>query len=242
MGPGRSTSDCLYISKSTSDCYKELYILNVIGLKVQSERNQNGVYEEFKEKLRKDSTDFYHARLPWKKKRLKLASYSDGSISRLHSVLKKLEKKPNNLIKYNAIIQEQIKDGIIEYAPNKPTGKRIFYMPHRAVVKEDPETTKLRIVFDALAKEYGSTSLNDCLHILSAITTLTTQCYLKNRWQPVRLTRDIKQALLQIRANTKDCDVFRFHWVSDVKSKEVVTLRFTRIPFDCASSFFVLGE
>ena len=171
----------------------------------------------------------------------KLASYSDGSISRFLSLLRKLEKKPNDLMKYNAIIQEQLKDGIIEYAPNKPTGKRKSYMPHRAVIKEDSKTTKLRIVFDASAKEYGSPSLNDCLHISPPLQPLLLNVILQNRLQPVCLTEDIKQAFLQIRVDNKDRDVFRFYRISDLKSKEVITLRFTRIPFGCASSPFILG-
>ena len=159
----------------------------------------------------------------------------------MHSLLRKLEKKPNDLIKDNAIIQEQLKDGIIEYAPNKPTGKRIFYMPYRAVIKEHSKTTKLRIVFDASAKEYGSTSLNDSIHIGPPLLPLPLNVILQNRQQPVCLTGDIKKAILQIRVDNKDRDVFRFYWISDLKSKEVITLRFTRIPFGCASSPFILG-
>ena len=112
------------------------------------------MYEEFKEQLQQDSTCFYYVELPWKEERSKLASSSARSISRLHSVLRKLEKKPNDLIKYDAIIQVQLKDGIIEYAPNKPTGKGLFYMSHQAVIKDDSETTKLKIVFDESTKKY----------------------------------------------------------------------------------------
>ncbi|XP_065654634.1 uncharacterized protein LOC136081261 [Hydra vulgaris] len=211
MEPGKSTSDCLYFTKPTNDCYKELYSLDVLGLEDRSEGNQNEVYEEFKEQLQQDSTGFYHTGLPWKEECSKLVSYSDGCISRLHSLLRKLEKKPNDLIKYNAIIQEQLKDGIIEYAPNKPTGKRMFYMPHRAVIKEDSETTKLRIVFDASAKEYGSPSFNDCLHIGPPLQPLLLNVILQNRFHPACLTGDIKQAFLQIRVDNKDRDVFRFY-------------------------------
>ncbi|XP_065642479.1 uncharacterized protein LOC136074106 [Hydra vulgaris] len=114
-------------------------------------------------------------------------------------------------------------------------------MPHRAVIKEDSETTKLRTVFDASAKECGSPSLNDCLHTDPSLQLLLLNVILQNRLQPVCLTGDIKQAFQQIRVDNKDCDVFRFYWVSDLKSKEVITLRFTRIPFGCASSPFILG-
>ena len=92
MGPGQSTTDCLYFTKPTNDCYKELYSLDVLGLEDQSEGNQNEVYEEFEEQLQQDSTGFYHTGLPWKVECSKLTSYSDGSISRLHSLLRKLEK------------------------------------------------------------------------------------------------------------------------------------------------------
>ena len=41
-----------------------------------------------------------------------------------------------------------------------------FYIPHKAVVGENAETTKMRIVYDAFAKAYESApSLNDCLEI-----------------------------------------------------------------------------
>ncbi|XP_065642214.1 HAUS augmin-like complex subunit 3 [Hydra vulgaris] len=127
-----------------------------------------------------------------------ISSYTEGSISRLYNLLRKLEKKPNDFIKYNHIIQKQVKNGIIEHAPFKPTGKTIFYMPHRAVIKEDSETTKLKVVFDASAKEHGSPSLNDCLHIGPPLPLLLN-IILQNRLQPVCLTGDIKQAFLQIR-------------------------------------------
>ncbi|XP_065658776.1 uncharacterized protein LOC136083302 [Hydra vulgaris] len=161
--------------------------------------------KEFKEHLRQESTDFYHTGLQWKEERSKLASYLDGSISRLNNVQGKLEKKPNNLIKYNAIIQEQRKDGIIEYAQNKATG-RIFYMPYqKAVIQEDSESTKLRTAFNASAKEYGS--LYDCLYIGPPLQSLILNVILQNKFQSVCLTGDIKQAFLQIRVDTKDRDV-----------------------------------
>ena len=42
--------------------------------------------------------------------------------------------------------------------------EKIFYMPHKAVIRESAKSTKLRIVYDVSAKANNSTvSLNDCL-------------------------------------------------------------------------------
>ena len=74
-------------------------------------------------------------------------------------------KKTGRLDEYDAIIQDQLKEGIVEKAEMPPTGRE-FYIPHKAVVRENAETTKMRIVYDASAKANDSApSLNDCLEI-----------------------------------------------------------------------------
>lgn len=65
---------------------------------------------------------------------------------------------------YNAIIQEQLADGIVECAPNTFQGRE-FYIPHKGVVHETTESTKLRNVCDASARAWDSApSLNECLN------------------------------------------------------------------------------
>ena len=64
---------------------------------------------------------------------------------------------------YDEIIQDQLKEGVVELVPSEPVGRE-YYMPHRAVVKESAETTKLRVVYDCSARGgKGLPSLNDCL-------------------------------------------------------------------------------
>ena len=45
----------------------------------------------------------------------------------------------------------------------------VHYIPHREVVREERDTTKLRIVYDASAKMKNKPSLNDCLHAFKNI-------------------------------------------------------------------------
>ena len=39
----------------------------------------------------------------------------------------------------------------------------VHYLPHHPIVREDKQTTKVRIVYDAFAKFTGP-ALNDCLY------------------------------------------------------------------------------
>ena len=62
------------------------------------------------------------------------------------------------------IIWEQLVGGVVEKAPVKVTGKE-FYLPHRAAIRQNAESTKLQVVYDASAGAYdGVPSLNECLH------------------------------------------------------------------------------
>jgi hypothetical protein len=84
----------------------------------------------------------------------------------MQNQLRKLCKDPEVLADYDAIIKDQLKTGVIELvaALEKPSDK-LHYLPHQVVIRKDAETTKIRIVYDASAKESkNGTSLNNCLH------------------------------------------------------------------------------
>jgi len=49
-------------------------------------------------------------------------------------------------------VKEQLELGIIEEAPSNPEWKRLFYVPHRPVIRKGAVSTKITMVFDASAK------------------------------------------------------------------------------------------
>ena len=178
MSHGRETdsSKMLLTQTSTVD-YEELCRLDVLGLEDTAEYDQNTVYAEFKEQLTRDPSGWYETGLPWKGNHPDPPSNKQGSLNRLRSLLRKL-KRTSNIEKYNEIIQEQIRDGVVESAPDETKGKE-FYIPHKPVIRENAETTKIRIVYDASAKEReGVPSLNDCLH-----TGPSLHCKILNSYQ-----------------------------------------------------------
>ena len=65
--------------------------------------------------------------------------------------MKRLKQQPVLLEKYDEIIQEQLAEGIIEKVTVEPKGKE-FYTPHKPIVRESAESTKIRIVFGESAR------------------------------------------------------------------------------------------
>ena len=156
---GKKSLGCLAVN-AISD-YDNLCALDVLGL-ADDAGSENSVMEEFKEQLTRSDEGWYETSLPWRPNHPPLRSNHNGSLKRLNSLVRKL-KRTEMLADYDAIIREQIEDGVVEKAPQEATGKE-FYLPHRAVVRHDAETTKIRIVYDASASEGHDThSLNGCL-------------------------------------------------------------------------------
>ena len=109
---------------------------------------------------------------------------------------------------------DELSQGIVELVEGEPKGKE-FYIPHKAVVGETTETTKILIVYDAPARAYDNApSLNDCLATGPPLQNKFRSVLTRNRFQPVALAGNMKQAFLQLRIREEDRDVMRFHWLS----------------------------
>ena len=139
------------------------------------------------------------------------------------------------------MIREQLEEGVVERAPAEVTGRE-FFLPHRAVVRRNAETTKLRVVYDASARaQEKAPSLNDCLHAGPPVQNKLWSVVVRNRFHPVVVAGDIRRAFLQVRIRETERDALRFHWIADKSAKQVETLRFTRVVFGLAPSPFLLN-
>ena len=101
---------------------------------------------------------------------------------------------------------------------------REFYIPHKAVVRENAESTKIRIVYDASARANTSVpSINECLEIGPPLQNHLWNVLVRSRFYPVAIAGDLKQAFLQIRVRREDRDALRFYWIKDLASQQVET-------------------
>ena len=107
----------------------------------------------------------YVTKLPFKKDH----EFLPDNFSVCEQRLKKLKNhltSENMIEKYDEIFKEYEQNKIIEKVeideiPKEPG--QVHYLPHRPVVREDKETTKIRAVFDASCASDGP-SLNECLY------------------------------------------------------------------------------
>ena len=240
MSPGADFDQRTMLLTQTSRVdFERLCRLDVLGLADTSEEDQDPVYQDFKEQLVRDPAGWYEAALPWKTEHPKLPTNEKGSLRRLDNLIKRLERN-GTYREYDNIIQEQLQDGIVERAPRECTEKE-FYIPHKEIVRKSAETTKLRIVYDASAKESNSQpSLNDCLHPGPALQNQLWKILVRARFSPILLTGDLEKAFLQIRIRELERDALRFHWKAP-GSDSTLVYRFTRALFGLTCSPFLLG-
>ena len=185
-----------YLTRTSSADYEQLCSLDVLGLEDKADRNQQSVYEEFKEQLRQSAEGWYETGLLWKHGHEPLPNNKQGSLRRLGNLGNKLQREPNLLARYDDVIQDQLATRIVERVTSEPVGRE-FYIPHKPVIRESAESTKLRIVYDASAKaNEKSPSLNDCLETGPSLQNLLWDVLVCNRLKPIALAGDLKQAFL----------------------------------------------
>ena len=156
----------------------------------------------------------------------------------------RLKDNPDILKTYDAIIREQEENGIIERVVELDAADRVHYLPHHAVIRKDAKMTKVRIVYDASAKEgKRGVSLNDCLHVGPALSPLLYNILIRFRERHVALVGDIEKAFLNIMVNECDRDCLRFLWVTSVDSERLdpIAYRFCRVVFGVNCSAFLLN-
>ena len=157
----------------------------------------------------------YEVGLPWKEVHDPLPDNYSLCERRLQSLLKRLKLKPEQLEEYDHVIKDQLNRGIVEKidkSEQAQPGRQLHYLPHHCVVREDKTTTKLRIVYNASARENGP-ALNDCLYTGPSLAPDILDILIRFRVQPVALVADIEKAFLMIAVREEDRDVLRFLWV-----------------------------
>ena len=199
------------------------------------------VIYQFTKEIRFDGQR-YVSHLPFRPDHEPLPDNLEVCKTRLNNLRGRLERQ-GLISDYDKVLKDYEDEGIIERVPDHEIyNNPCHYLPHRGVVREDKETTKLRIVFDASCANEGP-SLNDCLYPGPNLICKIFDILLRFRLNPIAILSDIKQAFLNIGIDRKHQDYLRFLWMDDPfdPSSNVVIYRFLRLVFGLTSSPFILN-
>ena len=146
------------------------------------------------------------------------------------------------LKEYHMVMTEQLAEGILEEVLETPTGEVIHYIPHQPVIRDQAESTKMRIVYDCSAKTHCQVpSLNDCLEVGPPLQPMLFDILLRNRLKMLCITGDIQKAFLQIKVDPRDRDALRLLWYENLDSRTVRQYRFTRVILGQDQAHIFLG-
>ncbi|ETN78563.1 hypothetical protein NECAME_10259 [Necator americanus] len=121
-----------------------------LGIGDEATRSDDITFLDFFNNItRYDETELrYYTRLPFKLKQESVPDNFDHSFACLRSNWKILSKKPEYLDKYNDIIQDQLRRGIIGKPPSSQPSEPGTFLSHHAVINESKKQTKIRLVYN----------------------------------------------------------------------------------------------
>ncbi|XP_043494162.1 uncharacterized protein LOC122519062 [Polistes fuscatus] len=131
-------------------------------------------------------------------------------------------------------MQEYLTLGHMSLVEDDPTGG--CYLPHHAVIKSTSTTTKVRVVFDASAKNSQGISLNSTLLVGPTIQDTLVEHLLRFRTYRYVLTADIEKMYRQIWIHPDDRQYQRIFWIH---KDRIRTFELNTVTFGIASAPFL---
>ena len=191
--------------------------------------------EESKEKITREHNR-YSITIPWNDIREQLQFYPEMARQRLFTLCTRLRKDEQLAKEYEEIINDYQKKDYIRKVPEAEYEQTNWLLPHFPVIRQNKETTKVRIVFDAAAKIQGR-CLNDAIKCGPKLQGDLVKILLRFRRSSVAMVCDISEMYLQIQVRKEDRSWLRFLWKAREGNEEM--FEFKRIVFGLNASPFL---
>ena len=190
------------------------------------------------EESRKWKGDRYEVAIPWKAEVPPLPDNRAEAEKRLKSLEKSLLRRPRVAERYKEAMNANLDKGYVRKVhPDELDTRPGWYLPHFPVIREDKQTTKVRIVFDSAARCKG-VCLNDAMLTGPKLQKDVLETLLRFRLKPVALVADIKEMFSQVVLAEKDRPYHRFLWRELDLSKPPEVYEASRLTFgDRASPY-----
>lgn len=192
--------------------------------------------EDFFEKTTlRDAEGRYVVRLPFRNKNptCKEGNTKQIALKRLQTLEKRLAK--NDILKeeYRKTFEGYLQLNYMELVSEDEKERDAVYLPYHEVIREDKDTTKVRIVMNASSKGTNGVSLNDDLMVGPTLQMDLRHIIMRWRKYPVVLVADIEKMYHQVRLDADDSNFQRILWRSSPE-KEISEYKLVRVLFGTA--------
>jgi hypothetical protein len=157
------------------------------------------------------------------------------AMRRFLSLEKKLNKSSNLKDQYRDFLEEYAELGHMTEVERPGSG---CYLPHHCIVREQKETTKLRVVFDCSAQTSSGKSLNDIQAIGPVVQSDLLSILLRFRANRYVLTADIEKMYRQIALNQQQRYLHLILWRDQV-DKPIKIFQLNTLTYGTASAPFL---
>lgn len=214
-----------------------------------SKANQRSIEEEetaeyFRQTTSRDVNGRFIVHLPKKSIVKNLGSSLTMASSRFLSVERRLQGDEKLKIEYTAFMEDYIKLGharevIGETSIPEPS----FYLPHHAVIKASSLTTKVRVVFDASAKNSSGLSLNDVTSLKRGPTVQEDVFGILARFRKFQyvITSDVEKMFRQVQVAKEDWNFQRIVWRPN-PNERLRTYQLTTVTYGTTPASFLATQ
>lgn len=137
----------------------------------------------------------------------------DIATKKLIALERRLTKDPKLYEEYRKVLDEYVtlKHMTLVDAADIDNPKAV-YLPHHAVVRDDKDTTKVRVVFNASCKGINDVSLNDDLMVGPKLQQDLRHLLMRLRTHRICIVADLVKMYRQVLVHAEDTDFQRILW------------------------------
>lgn len=244
---GRMSRECISAEKNVTSLHVQLKEDEILKMFWELENEPNTIQKRFsKDEERceeyyeattvRDKDGRYVVRLPFRNNNPQVQA--DGlreiAAKRFEILEKKFAKHCKLHEEYSKVMKEYINlNHMIEVEPAEVNNSKAVYLPHHGVIREDKDTTKLRVVFDASCKGINHVSLNDNLLVGPKLQQDLRHILMRWRTHKICITADVIKMYRMVRVAEEDTDYQRLLW-RPTTNEEIKHYKLTRLTFGTA--------
>lgn len=191
--------------------------------------------QKFVEEHYRDPSGRYVVKYPFKENCEPIFNGSrEVALRRFYAIEKRLSQDPELYNQYREFMSDYIEsDHMSLVPPDQSVGK--YYIPHHCVLRPESTSTRLRVVFDASAKDHNSRSLNDTLLTGPKLQPDVFKILLRFRQCQIVFMADVRQMFRQISVLPDHRDYQRVFWRSS-PNDTLKEYRLNTVTYGVASS------